>query len=249
MGDRDGQYNDFAYYYDELTGDIDYDSWCGFIIKALKDNNIKYNDVLEMACGTGNMSFRMAERGYNVTAFDLSSDMLSIASGKALDRGVNINFLCQDMRDIKIKDKYGIILCMCDSINYLDGSDDLMRLFKWVNCHLKDGGIFIFDINSSYKLRQIIGNNIFTYDNDNIVYIWDNSLYTDKVEFSLTFFIKQGRLYKRFDESHVERIYETDHVIECLEGSGLNDIQCYDGYTFCAVHDRSERISFIALKK
>lgn len=243
------QYNEFAYYYDRLMRDIDYKGWCDYIISVLRQNGVEYLDVLEMACGTGNISIRMAERGYRVTAFDISEDMLMVASKKSVDLGAGVRFLRQDMRNIDICNKFGIVLCLCDSINYITEPEDLQSTFRWVYDHLKHKGIFIFDINSYYKLKNIIGSNTFTYDDGDIAYIWDNFPDGDRVEFSLTFFVKQGSMYKRFDELHVEKAYETEEIVCSLKHAGFSNIQLFDGYTFDRVYDTSERISFIAVKE
>lgn len=244
------RYGDFAYYYDKLMDDVDYQVWSEYILQVIKEYGIKHTDILEMACGTGTMAVKLAGKGYDVTAFDLSEDMLSIASSKALENNTKVNYLLQDMVDIKIENNFGIILCLCDSMNYITGREDLLNVFKWVYSHLKTNGIFIFDINSSYKLRNIIGDNTFTGENDNLVYIWDNYLNeNDIVEFYLTFFVKEGRLYRRFDEFHSEKIYESEEVLELLKLSGFNDVYAKDGLTLNDMAQNSERISFIVLKQ
>jgi hypothetical protein len=153
------------------------------------------------------------------------------------------------MNDIKIIQKYSIILCLCDSINYINSEKDLFNLFKWVYDHLQSEGIFIFDINSSYKLKNIIGNNTFTYNEDDLVYIWDNYL-TDEgtVEFYLTFFTLEGSLYRRFDEVHVEKIYEVSEIVRLLKNAGFIGIEAKEAFTFNEPQETAERINFIIKK-
>jgi SAM-dependent methyltransferase len=154
------------------------------------------------------------------------------------------------MRDIKINKSYGIILCLCDSINYITDKSDLQKLFLWVFQHLKDGGIFIFDINSSYKLRHVIGNNTFARDDEKLVYIWENYINEqDMVEFYLTFFVKEGDLYRRFDEVHIEKIYENHEIIDTLKKCGFIDVDLCDGFTFNEPTSTSERINFLSVKR
>lgn len=247
--DSNRQYGDFAFYYDILMEDVDYDRWSKYIKDILDKNSVSYKDVLEMACGTGNVSVRLAKMGYGVTAFDLSEDMLSVASSKASEEGARVNFLCQDMRDIKLNDEFGIILCLCDSINYITDEEELYEVFKWVYDHLKDEGIFIFDINSSYKLRNIIGSNTFTYNTEDVAYIWDNYVTEENtVEFYLTFFVGEGNLYRRFDEEHIERIYETEDIIRLLGKAGFSSIAVNEAFTFENPYDTSERINFTVRK-
>jgi len=243
------QYADFAYYYDYLMSDIDYNAWGGYIDKIIKKYGVLYTDVLEIACGTGNIAICMAKKGYDITAFDLSEDMLSIASNKIIDSEVEVKLLYQDMRDIKINDDFGIILCLCDSINYITDENELKSIFIWVFNHLKPGGLFIFDINSAYKLEKIIGNNTFTYNKDELAYIWDNYISDEgTVEFYLTFFTKEGSLFRRFDEFHVEKIYETLDISGYLENIGFEKIDVYDGFTFDKPDEESERINFVIKK-
>ena len=242
------QYRDFSYYYDRLTTDIDYQMWSNYIIEIINRKNLKSKRVLEMACGTGNISINMAKLGFKVTAADFSSDMLSVAYSKALDNDVSIKFLCQDMANMMINEKFGVMLCLCDSINYLTDDNQIISLFNWAYDHIEDDGILIFDINSPYKLRNIIGNNTFTYNEDDIVYIWDNYLNDDTVDFYISFFVKEGELYRRFDEIHTERIYKIDQLTQMLRHAGFSNIEIYDGFTFNSPSIKSERINFIVQK-
>jgi len=250
MEEHKGQYGNFAYYYDMLMDDMDYDGWSDYIKSIVDMHGVMYKDILEMACGTGNMAVRMAKKGYNVTAFDISEDMLSVAYNKAKDGGADLRLLCQDMRNIDLNDEFGIILCLCDSINYITDEEDLRYIFRWVYAHLKPGGLFIFDINSSYKLRNVIGDNTFTYNEEDLSYIWDNYLADeDTVEFYITFFVREGELYKKFDELHIEKIYETGEIVSMLKDSGFLEVDTNEAFTFDNVTEITERINFTAIKK
>lgn len=243
------QYKNFAYYYDSLMDDFDYASWSGYIAQILKSHGVEYTDLLDMACGTGSMAVEMAKKGYAVTAFDLSDDMLSVARYKSDENCTSIRFIHQDMNDIKINDSFGIVTCLCDSMNYITDENSIRRLFKWVYAHLKPNGVFIFDMNSPYKLRTIIGNNTFTRNDDDIAYIWDNYLDDDGiVEFYLSFFVRQGELYRRFDEVHREKIYEIPQITEYLRKAGFSTIDMFDAFTFDAPFKESERINFAAAR-
>src|SRR5699024_3329386 len=126
-----------------------------------------------MACGTGNLTYHLGKAGYSITSFDLSEDMLSIAYNKLMGFS-NIKLLQQDMRSFRINEKYDSIIAICDSINYITEKDHLFNTFKNAYAHLNKGGLFIFDINSYYKLKEIIGNNIFIEDRGDIFYTWQN---------------------------------------------------------------------------
>lgn len=249
MKNREGQYNDFAYFYDVLMSDVDYDMWSRYINDIIHRYNVKYLDVLEMACGTGNMSIKLVKHGYQVTAFDISEDMLSVASKKIIENGVRIKLLHQDMLDIKLSGEFGVILCLCDSINYITSKKELGKMFKWVFNHLRAEGLFIFDINSSYKLKNIIGSNTFTHISDKLVYIWDNYVTDeDTVEFYLTFFVEEGGVYRRFEEVHTERVYEISDIVSLLKDAGFEEIKTNKAFTFEDPDETCERINFVVRK-
>lgn len=240
-------YREFANLYDRLMDDFDYKKWYGYIEDIFKKYD-KPKNILEMACGTGNITYYLGCAGYELTAFDLSEDMLSIAYNKLIDLD-NVKLLQQDMIDFKIDEKFDSIIATCDSINYITETRDLLTTFENVYSHLKEGGLFIFDINSYYKLKNIIGNNIFVEDRDDVFYAWQNYYdeKTDVCEFYLTFFeSKDGVSYSRIDEVHLERAYKLEEIRELLRKAGFKNVDSYDGFTFNSVNEKSERINFIA---
>lgn len=242
-------YGDFASVYDELMDDFDYEKWFEYIegIWSLKARPKK---VLEMACGTGNLSYHIGEAGYTLDCFDLSDEMLAKANHK-LNRFKNVNIFKQNMVDFNFYKKYDSVLAICDSINYIVEDEDLIQTFKNVYDHLEDGGSFIFDINSYYKLRHIVGENTFVEDRDDVLYTWENYFDEDTniCEFYLTFFFKEkDNLYRRFNEDHMERAYRTEEVVSFLKLAGFTDIEYYQAFTFDEVEEETERINFIVRK-
>ena len=242
-------YCEFAQYYDRLMDNINYDNWFSYIESIFKKYDLNPDSILEMACGTGSLTKHLAEEGYLVTCFDISEQMLSIAYNK-LRKYPNVKVLNQDMVNFNLNKKYDVILCLCDSINYITTTQDLGKVFNNVYNHLNDNGIFIFDINSYYKLKNIIGNNTFAEDKEEIYYVWEN-YFDDKqsiCEFYLTFFIKQNEFYKRFDEKHIQRAYKLDEIKRVFETSSFSHIIEYEGFTFEPPHVNSERINFVVKK-
>lgn len=143
-----------------------------------------------------------------------------------------------------------MITCVLDSTNYLLEEEEVLDYFIGVKNHLKDNGIFVFDINSFYKITEVLGNNIYTYSEENIFYTWENTLDEDNVvNMFLTFFVKQGEYYKRFEEEHYERAYSEEKIEELLEKAGLNVLHKYDGYSDAEVNEKSERILYVVNKK
>lgn len=240
-------YEGFASLYDRLMDDFDYERWYQYIEEIFHKYG-RPQKILEMACGTGNISQYLAEAGYNLIAFDLSDEMLSIAYNKLITFD-NIKLLQQDMRDFHIGEKFDAVLATCDSINYITSSKDLLNTFKNVYNHLEEDGLFIFDINSYYKLKYIIGNNTFVEDRENIFYIWQN-FYDDEddiCQFFLTFFKSEDGIdFKRIDEVHLEKAYRVEEIIDLLKKAGFDSVDYYHAFTFDPINDRTERINFVA---
>ena len=244
------RYNEFASLYDELMNDFDYEKWFNYIEEIFVKYKISPTKVLEMACGTGNLSIHLAEKGYKLTCFDLSEEMLAQAYEK-LNRFKNVKLLNGNMINFKINQKFDSIISICDSINYITDLEDLKSTFENVYNHLDDNGIFIFDINSFYKISEIIGNNIFVEDREDIFYTWQN--YYDRetmiCEFYLSFFIKENEdNYIRFDEEHKERAYTVDEIISTLKSVGFNSIDYFEAFTLEKINSTTERINFVACK-
>lgn len=242
-------YNKFASVYDELMNDFNYDEWFQYIEEVFKKYGKSPKKVLEMACGTGNLSYYFAENMYKLTAFDISDEMLSKAYNK-LGRFKNVKILKQDMLDFNFNMKFDSIVAACDSMNYILELDDLVRVFQNVYDHLDYGGIFIFDISSYYKLRNILGNNIFIEDREDIYYSWENFFDEEAAicDMYLTFFLREGNLYERFDENHMQKAYMEDEILDVLERVGFKNNNAYEGFSFGPVQGKTERINFVSIK-
>ena len=244
-------YNEFANIYDELIyEDINYDKVAEKILDICKENNIKFEDYLDLACGTGNVAVKICKEFKNTFAVDLSDDMLNIAFEKFKDNKVRAKVICQDMCELSLNHKFDLISCVLDSTNYITEDDDLCAYFSRVYEHLKDDGLFIFDINSYYKLSEVLGNNIYTYSTEDIFYTWENTFEDDILNMFLTFFVKNKEdLYERFEEEHVERAYTEEDIEQALDKCNLKLLGKFDGYSSNLVNENSERILYIVKKQ
>lgn len=243
------QYKDFAVIYDELiNGDVNYNAWANKIIEICSSLNIEKRDYLDLACGTGNMTLEMSKYFKNIWAVDLSSQMLAEAEIKFRVSNKKAKFVCQDICNLKLNNKFDLITCCLDSTNYILEESGIVDYFNGVNYHLKENGIFIFDINSFYKLTSILSSNTFTFDNEEVAYIWENYLEDDIVEMSLTFFVREGKLYKRFDEEHRERAYREEQLEKLLYNAGFKIIQKLDNYETALTSSECERIVYVLTK-
>lgn len=243
-------YSDFAYYYDRLMKDMDYGKWADYIEDLFKGYIRRPSMVLDLGCGTGSFCIEMAGRGYEMIGVDISQDMLSCAKDKTLEKKLDILYLNQDIKSFELYGTVDAIVCLLDSMNYITNRSHMKRVFKLVKNYLNPGGIFIFDINSVFKLEQILGDNVFYSVEDDITYIWQNSF--DKKSristFDLTFFAKNGEMYERFDEEHFERAYSIEEMKEMINGSGLEFCAAYEEFSNNPPSINSERIFFICKK-
>jgi Methylase involved in ubiquinone/menaquinone biosynthesis len=243
-------YKEFAHIYDELINkDIEYEKWANTILKICEEQSLDKNDYLDLGCGTGNLTEQVVCKFDNTWAVDLSYEMLTEAENKMRNKGKKVKFICQDITELNLNRKFDLITCCLDSTNYILDEIGVQKYFKCVFDHLKDKGIFIFDINSYYKLTQILGNNIYNYDDENVTYIWENHLEDEIVDMYLTFFVKEGEVYRRFDEEHSEKAYKFEEIKLLLCESGFEIIRIMDNYEHKDIIDTTERIVYVVKKK
>ena len=245
-------YGEFARVYDLLMKDVPYDSWLDYL-KALFDKHaLRPGLMLELGCGTGNMTIRLAKAGYEMIGVDLSAEMLLQAKEKAESEGLDILFLQQDMREFELYGSVSCILSLCDSMNYILEERDLLEVFMWVDNYLEPCGLFIFDMNTHYKCQNAMECQSFIEDLPEVTYIWDN-FYDEETrinEYALTLFIKrENDLYDRVDELHYEKAYTPEKIREMLEQAGLKLLKIYDDNRFTKASARSERVYYVAKKE
>lgn len=242
-------YSAFAQAYDKMMHDVDRDAWIEYLDGFLKENGS--HTVMDCACGTGANAIRLYKLGYHVTGNDASPEMLIEARSNAFKNGAKgIIFICEDMRKLKIHKQIDAIVCVCDGVNYLTSVNDLNSFFTHAAQCLKPGGILLFDVSSPYKFRRILATNTFTEETDDYAYIWKNNYdpASRLCEMTLTGFVKQGALYDRFTESHLQRAHSIDELRTALKAAGFTGIHTYDAFTRNPVRTGSERIQFAAIR-
>lgn len=242
-------YGEFAKIYDDLINeDINYEDMCSRIIEICNDENIKFHSYLDIACGTGNVTLKIAKKFNESFAVDISEDMLREAFEKLKKEKIKCKLICQDMSELSLNRKFDLITSVLDSSNYIIEESKFSDYLLKVKGHLKDEGIFIFDINSYYKLSEILGNNIYTYSEDEIFYTWENTFENNILNMFLTFFVKKDELYERFEEEHYERAYTEEFIENKLRELNLTIIGKFDGYSKKSVTNQTERIVYIVKK-
>jgi len=245
-------YANFASVYDRLMQDVPYHRWVENLGRLIRRCGINGKRILDLGCGTGNVAVPLAADGYQVTALDLSPEMLALAGEKAREAGVKINFTCQDMREMDVAGEFDLAISMCDSMNYLLAEDELRQVFANAAKVLTAGGWLIFDLNSAYKIKHIFGDNIFTLLDDDVAYVWENDYdpETRVCHLELTFFVRKANgLYERFAERHAERAYTVDEVRQALNAAGFRLAEVLAEDTLEPPQPDTERIYFLARKK
>ncbi len=241
-------YSEFAGVYDMFMDNIPYREWGEYLIDLLKEYEINDGLLLDLGCGTGTMTEILSEAGYDMIGVDNADEMLNIAISKREQSGHDILYLNQDMREFELYGTVRGIVSICDSINYITEEDDLLQVFKLVNNYLDIGGLFIFDLNTEYKYRQI-GDATIAENREEGSFIWENNYYEEDMinEYDLTLFIsgEDGR-YDRYMENHLQRAYPLDRVKELIEEAGLEFVTAYDAFTREPVKAESERVYVIA---
>ena len=243
------QYEDLALVYDPLMAEVDRGAWAEYLRGFLPAGGA----ILECACGTGEMSLRLAKMGFSVTATDSSEEMLGVASRKQRESGLagaRLRFVKMDMRELSLHKKADAVIACCDGVNYLLSRADAKRFFASANTVLKEGGLLLFDVSSRHKLQNVLGNNAFVENGEDIAYLWQNSYdpETKLIRMELSFFKREGGLYRRFDETHIQRAHSVRELGSWLEEAGFS----WEAYGFLkreAPAEDEERIQFIARKK
>lgn len=237
-------YNIFAEFYDDLTQNVEYEKIAKYVSSFFKKYYPSGKTVLDLACGTGTLSKLLNEEGYNIIGIDLSDDMLCIASSKSVD---NASFIKGDISSFALPQKVDYCVCSLDSINHLKSIEQVGECFNCVYNSLVDGGIFVFDVNTVYKHKNVLNDNTFVFDEENFFLSWDNEyLGENTVRILLDFFVFNGVNYDRFSEEFCEKAYAISELENKLNKFKILGV--YDELTLTEPKNDSERIYFVCKK-
>ena len=243
-------YSIFADFYDQLTYDVDYKKRTDYLLKLFKKYGKKPTLLLDMACGTGGFSNCFAKQGIEVIGVDMSEEMLSIAREKSYEQENSVLYLCQKAQEL---DLYGTVdgaVCCLDSLNHITDYKTLCKAIEKISLFLEPECLFIFDVNTEYKHREILGDNVFVMDRESVYCVWANKFDKKKntVKIMLDFFVKEGDNYSRFSEEFVERAYSADELESALEKAGLEIVGIFDDLTEKPLNDKSQRAIYVTKK-
>lgn len=253
-------YTSFAAVYDTFMDNVPYKEWGKHIYRTLCEYGLKDGIILDLGCGTGTMTEILAGYGFDMIGVDSSGEMLELAVEKRIRSGHDILYLQQDMRELELYGTVRAVVSVCDSVNYITDQEDLELVFRLVNNYLDPGGIFLFDFNTDYKYRKVMGDCTIAEDRGECSFIWDNYYYEEEQinEYDLTLFIREQSsrdddclgetemLYRKYKETHYQRGYTLEEIKRILISAGLIFEAAYDADTRGNPQDTSGRICVIA---
>ena len=244
-------YDNFSRFYDMLTDNVEYEKRADYFCRLLSMCGIKEGILLDLGCGTGSVSVKMAEKGFDVIGVDSSIGMLNAAQQKMFESGRHMLLLNQKMQEIDLYGTVDCAICVLDGINHLDSAEDVRKTFEKVSLFMNPGGAFAFDVNTIHKHKNVLADNAFVFEPDGLFCVWQNNYNSsdNSVEISLDFFEEEDGVYYRTGESFSERAYELDEIKKWLEDSGFEDVGIFDDLTTDEVRADSEKAVFLARKK
>jgi SAM-dependent methyltransferase len=244
-----GEYHVFSLFYDELIGDDEQNARADYVISLLKQYAKDGGILLDLACGTGKITRKAKEAGYDCIGVDISPEMLNIARENSEDN--EILYLCQDMSELDLFGTIDACICTLDSLNHLIEDEDFVAAVEKVALFINPGGIFIFDVNTEYKHRNILANNTFIFETDNVFCVWQND--TDEkliTEINLDFFKNDGNdNYIRYFENFFERAYSEEFIKNTLNNAGFEIVHIFEELTQNPVKEDTERAFFVCRRK
>lgn len=237
-------YSALGNWFEYLNRDCDYSSWSQYLIERLRAFNAGRKGV-DIGCGNGYFTRALYRAGYSVTGIDISPQMLNVAKQKSAEEGAPCEFLLGDITKLKLTGHVDFAVAINDCLNYVPPAK-LKAAFSRVCACLNRGGVFHFDISSQNKIKNVIADNMFGEDGEDISYMWFNTPQPDGVTMDLTFFVRgaDGR-YDRFDETHRQYAHGEDDVISALKAAGFSSV-CTQGHL--GTDDKTMRINFTAVK-
>ena len=245
-------YTSFAEVYDTFMDNVPYEEWAEYLAELLQEYDIEDGLVLDLGCGTGSLTEILATKGYDMIGADGSAEMLEIAMEKKAQSGHDILYLLQDMREFELYGTVRAVVSVCDCVNYITDEKELEQVFRLVNNYLDPEGLFLFDMNTIHKYRDILGDTTIAENRDEGSFIWDNSYDPENglnIYELAVFLPREDGLYEKAEEVHCQKAYSQEEIEELIREAGMELLEVYDAYTGRPAADDSERLFFIAREK
>ncbi len=245
-------YASFALSYDRLMQDVDYEKRAEYILSLFEKHKKKPIDVIDLGCGTCNLSFALMKKGVDVIGVDNSPLMLTEARNKAYDLGLSPLLLCQDISELDLYGTAEGAISTLDCLNHITDIKKLEKVFERLKFFIEPGGLFIFDVNTPYKHKEILSGATFVRDMDEVYCVWQNGVCDDelKVSISLDIFTKEeDGLYSLSSETFVERAYTEKQLSEIFKRNCFEQVAVYEDMSLDAPKDTTQRMVFVLKRK
>ena len=226
---------------------VKYDKWADYILSIFRHFGVHGKSILEIACGTGNLSVFLLKHGYDVTGMDLSPAMLKIAAVKFKENGMSQKLVAANMTSIPLKKKFDAVLCLYDSLNYIRDPSDFKKAIEETSTVTKGGGLFIFDVCTLLNSQIFFSNKSIFEDLGDIKYERKCHYHESENIQENVFIIEHNG--KRFVEKHLQRIYKLDEVRKIISDSSFKMRGMFNDLTFDQGTESSERVHFVLQKK
>ena len=242
-------YAALAEFYDRLMGETDYESRASYLLQVMEHHGLSQPEMLlDLACGSGNLTVILSEMGIDMIGVDGSGDMLAKAQMKPQTFENPILYLQQDMREL---DLYGTVngaVCGLDGLNHLLSTADIKKVLQRLRLFIEPGGLFVFDANTVYKHREVLANNAFVFEEEDFMCVWQNRLLprTCEVDMQLDFFVDNGEGYDRYTDEVRERAYSVSTWKRMLQECGFDLLAVYGDMTMDPPSEDEERIVLVA---
>ena len=242
-------YRELAQSYDRLTNDVDYEATVDFYYEILKREGLAPRTAVDLACGTGSVALLLCQKGLQVTAVDMSAEMLTVAQQKAVEAAVYPQFVCQPLQELRLPRGVDLAVCALDSIDYILDPNDCQKAFRRIYKALNPGGCFIFDVNTPEKLQAMDGQ-VFLDEDDDVYCVWRGEFdkETNICTYGMDLFQRYGQVWHRSFEEHQEYAYSAEELTTYLRQAGFTSIAVYADRKFAPPEAGEQRIYIKARK-
>ena len=241
-------YEALATSYDRFTNDVPYELVADYIEQLFRAHGAQPEFILDLACGTASLTCILSERGYRVIGADQSEEMLTVAYSKAMTLEKRPLFIHQSMQELELPEPVDAVVCTLDSLNYLTEPEDCRETIRRVYDALAPGGVFVFDVNTPEKLRALDGQ-VFLDEDDDQYCVWRASFSDNLCAYGMDLFQRQGKLWRRSFEEHLEYAYSLEELTGYLTVAGFSQIAVYGDRSLSAPREGEQRAYFFARKE
>ena len=244
-------YNEFAYFYDEFNGEADYDALFAYVLRKLKENGIQNGIVADFGCGTGDLTLMLSQAGYDVIAVDQSEEMLAVLRDKADQLGIadGLLLLCQNLLELDLFGTIRAAVSTFDTYSHIGPWQNFEKAIRRAAFFMEKGGVFLFDLNTPYKNRQVLGENLFTFEGPDASCRWQNHYLAEEQAVEISIDIHYNDTDEDFHEQFKEYSYELQQVTQVLEKYGFAVQSVEDGESLGALQPDSQRFIFTCIKQ